>query len=185
MSTDRLTSQMRGLDISKPATSSSSSQHPQQQPRLAPVLKKYMNPALAASRPPNQGPSIYAEQQASGSAAMRGPLLKLAGINVDRLAPTHGSSSPSGKKPVAHTAHGVHGPAHATSSRIMTSTVPSQAPKKVPVVNVNDMPIGKYDGGLEREEREIVRMQGGREVADYTGKILDVDSGNKTIGDKK
>jgi hypothetical protein len=67
----------------------------------------------------------------------------------------------------------------------MTSTVPSQAPKKVPVVNVNDMPIGKYDGGLEREEREIVRMQGGREVADYTGKILDVDSGNKTIGDKK
>ncbi len=105
-------------------------------------------------------------------------MLKLAGVNVDRLpAPV----SPS-KKLVAHTAHGVHGPAHATTSRMQTSTLPTQAMKKIPQVTVNDVPIGKYDGGLEREEREMMRSMGGREVADYTGKVLDMESGNKAVG---
>jgi aurora kinase len=95
------------------------------QGRLKPmILNRYCSPAF--QRPPNTGLAARSAeqdaQQAQGqhrtthgvyNESARGPLLKLAGINVPVPG---GTASPA--KPKQYVAHGVHGPAHGTSSRL-------------------------------------------------------------------
>jgi hypothetical protein len=104
------------------------------QGRLKPmIMNRYCSPAF--QRPANTGLQARAAEQearsqtgaaAGGAAAVsgtstsyqesaRGPLLKLAGINVP-VSSTSGTASPG--KPKQYVAHGVHGPVHGTSSRL-------------------------------------------------------------------
>ncbi len=178
-----MASLMAGLALNAPP-SSPSSKHPNNHHsssdgnRLPPVLKKYMNPGLV--RPPNTGlsnhvPSGYGESQ-------RGPLLKLAGVNVPASSPARRSilksgqnTSPPGKphhKPSLsqHTAHGLHGPAHSTASRAMSSSIHPHHATHPTTSGVRKVEIGKYDGGLEVDEA-------GREaVTGDAAKILEMDS---------
>ncbi|TXT13366.1 hypothetical protein VHUM_00733 [Vanrija humicola] len=131
--------------------------------RLPPLMKKYMNPGLV--RPPNSGlASHHAEAQ-------RQALLSLAGVNVSKekapaAATPKGAKSPEhhGKKAV-HTAHGIHGPAHASANRAGASAL-GQPPLH--------RSIGKYDGGLEADEA------GKEAVTGESAKILELDSGSAT-----
>ncbi|KAK4687841.1 hypothetical protein P7C73_g2291, partial [Tremellales sp. Uapishka_1] len=114
--------------------------------RLPPVLKKYMNPSM--QRPPNAALASHHSQsqsqpqsQSHYGESQRGPLLKLAGLNV--------SSKPSSPNPklVQHTAHGLHGPAHSTTSRVLSSSlhpVHTTHPTARPEIK-----LGDYDGGFE------------------------------------
>ena len=146
--------------------------------RLPPVLKKYMNPGLV--RPPNTGLSTHSSQAYGES--QRVPLLKLAGVNVPFNSPKRHSTlkqpfnaSPPGKphhKPSLsqHTAHGLHGPAHSTSSRALSSSINPFHTTHPNASGIRKHEIGKYDGGLEADEV-------GREaVTGDTAKLLDMDS---------
>ncbi|RSH91012.1 spindle assembly checkpoint kinase [Saitozyma podzolica] len=145
-----LTNMMSGLSLGGPGQASpSAKQHHSSSTnnapngnRLPPVLKKYMNPGLV--RPPNTGLASAASQshsqQAYGESA-RGPLLKLAGVNVPMSTHHQGSGGSSGASKSSHhlsgspggkghkhslsqhTAHGLHGPAHSTSSRALASSL--------------------------------------------------------------
>lgn len=179
----------------QPSGSSSSSQaqaHGAQGNRLPIVLKKYMNPNL--TRPPNTGLATHASGSSSSSIdPARGPLLKLAGINVDSP-PRSGSgkySSPRGKGKSSigvHTAHGLHGPAHSTAGRAMASAISSHTTHQVVVPSAlkkvekteraerekGDGGIGKYDGGLEADEAKR------EEVTGEAGRLLEMDSGSSS-----
>lgn len=146
--------------------------------RLPPLMKKYMNPGLV--RPPNAGlASHHAEAQ-------RQALLSLAGVNVSKEKPA--SSTPKGagpkspepqqqhKKPThaAHTAHGIHGPAHASAARSHASSIaqPASHAAVSASAGAGQRGIGKYDGGLEADEasKEVVTGE--------SAKILEMDSGS-------
>ena len=145
--------------------------------RLPPVLKKYMNPGLV--RPPNtglanHGTNPYGESQ-------RGPLMKLAGVNVPTNSPARhsmlkpvraGSTGKSHHKPSLsqHTAHGLHGPAHLTSSRALSSSINPHHATHPTAGGIRKVEIGKYDGGLEADEA-------GRDaVTGDSAKLLEMDS---------
>ncbi|KAL1408184.1 spindle assembly checkpoint kinase [Vanrija albida] len=136
--------------------------------RLPPLMKKYMNPGLV--RPPNAGlASHHAEAQ-------RQALLSLAGVNVSKE-PKGSSSTPKGAKSPErkpHTAHGIHGPAHASAARAGASSItqPSSHAAVSAAAGAGQRGIGKYDGGLEVDEasKEVVTGE--------SAKILDMDSGS-------
>lgn len=152
--------------------------------RLPVTMKKYMNPGLV--RPPNTGLASHHAQQSSSSShatygeSARAPLLKLAGVNVDSPPRTHKYSSPKGKGKTSlqHTAHGLHGPAHSTTGRALSSAINPNNPhqtlktKEQRDKDAASAGIGKYDGGLEVDEA-------GREaVTGEAAKILELDSGS-------
>ncbi|KAK1925790.1 serine/threonine-protein kinase 12 (aurora-B) [Papiliotrema laurentii] len=156
--------------------------------RLPVTMKKYMNPGLV--RPPNTGLASHHAQQSSSSShatygeSARAPLLKLAGVNVDSPPRTHKYSSPKGKGKTSlqHTAHGLHGPAHSTTGRALSSAINPNNPhqtlktKEQRDKDAASAGIGKYDGGLEVDEA-------GREaVTGEAAKILELDSGSAAGG---
>jgi aurora kinase len=177
-----LTNMMSGLSLGGPGQASpSAKQHHSSSTnnapngnRLPPVLKKYMNPGLV--RPPNTGLASAASQshsqQAYGESA-RGPLLKLAGVNVPMSTHHQGSGGSSGASKSSHhlsgspggkghkhslsqhTAHGLHGPAHSTSSRALASSLnPHHATHQTAAATasatasagVRKVDLGRYDG---------------------------------------
>ncbi|WVF69130.1 hypothetical protein IAT40_003904 [Kwoniella sp. CBS 6097] len=187
-----------GQNIGSASSSSSSAAgqtQTQTQNRLPPLLKKYMNPGLV--RPPNTGlASASSSASISGhhphGDLQRGPLLKLAGVNVP-VSSHHPSTkagsaavSPSGKGKAGlsqHTAHGIHGPAHSTSSRALSSSMNPNAAKYPAVTAAHSaaasasraMELGKYDGGLEAD------VEGKEGVTGQAAKILEMESAGGTI----
>lgn len=158
-----------------------SSHSSQSQNRLPPVLKKYMNPGLV--RPPNSGLANNNHPSSSYSdPSSRGPLLTLAGVNVSY--PKSGTVSPVSKSKGAigyHSAHGIHGTAHATSSRAMASSTNTDAPKHAMATssahvmnsaseNGKSLELGRYDGGLEEDEANH------GDVSGPTAKMLELSS---------
>jgi aurora kinase len=165
--TEKLSHQLRGLAINSapshidsipssshnnnamlPTKSSASGSRPPVQ------MKKFMNPI------PQRQQNPYAE---SGKSAM----MRLAGVPNPERVPLGSSNAanPSGTGSPArahvkgvHTAHGVHGPAHSSTGRLLTSTLGPQ--KKVPTASstlagasVKDgKDFGKYDIGVNRDE---------------------------------
>ncbi|WWC62733.1 uncharacterized protein I303_105330 [Kwoniella dejecticola CBS 10117] len=178
-----LSSMMSGLSLhgAGPASPSpvgrSTNPNGSSQNRLPPVLKKYMNPGLV--RPPNTGLGSTSTANGYGE-SQRGPLMKLAGINVPiQLKST--TASPSGKLK-QHTAHGLHGPVHSTSSRALSSSLNPNASKH-PVAGSHHtsqsqskaLDLGRYDGGLEAD------VEGKEVVTGESAKILELDSGSSGI----
>lgn len=144
------------------------------------TMKKYMNPDLV--RPPNTGLANHHSSASSSSAnpGARGPLLKLAGLNVESPPRNGKFSSPKGKGKSSigvHTAHGIHGPAHSTTNRAMASAInahpvhPTAVGGAVKKVEKPDAGIGKYDGGLELDEANSQAVTG------ESAKLLEMDSG--------
>lgn len=166
-------------DAASSATTTASSS------RLKPVImSRYCSPAFA--RPANTGLAARAADQAAQSAAsshltasassstynesVRGPLLKLAGINV---AVPSNTASPG--KPKQYVAHGVHGPAHGTSSRL-GAMGPSAADAAIKAqggharmhaaaagqgaAGQSKSGLGSYDGGFESDVRDREVPQG-------------------------
>lgn len=138
---------------------------PQQQGggRLQPVLKKYMNSNFV--RPANTGLAASSSGTALSQENQRAALMKLAGVN------TAGGyagkpQSPAGKGKVSinqHTAHGLHGPAHSTTSRALSGKIdPFHSSHQS--VTAQKGGIGKYDGGLETdaEGKEVVTGESAR-----------------------
>lgn len=149
---------MSGLSLDTKQQAASSSRP--QGDRLAPVLKKYMNKDIV--RPPNTGLSASAAGNAISQEQRRIALMKLAGHNTANGVPgkSAGGGSPAGKGKISinqHTAHGLHGPAHATSSRALSGKIEPYHPTHPSAVAAKNG-IGKYDGGLEAdaEGKEIV-----------------------------
>ncbi|WWC88511.1 uncharacterized protein L201_003422 [Kwoniella dendrophila CBS 6074] len=192
MSSQPLYSMMGGLSLGDGAPPSPSPMNRQtnnghssssSQNRLPPVLKKYMNPGLV--RPPNTGlptsssSSTNTHNNGYGE-SQRGPLLKLAGINVPMQSKST-TNSPSGKLK-QHTAHGLHGPAHSTSSRTLSSSINPNVPKHSSTIQQNSssttkgFELGKYDGGLEAD------VEGKDGVSGEAAKLLALDSGSATAG---
>ncbi|KAK8858696.1 hypothetical protein IAR55_002925 [Kwoniella newhampshirensis] len=140
------------------------------QNRLPPVMKKYMNPGLF--RPPNTGLATASSSSTYGE-TQRGPLMRLAGVNVPHH-PKPGQGSPMAKpKPslTQHTAHGLHGPAHSTSSRALSSSMNPNAAKHPSASTARIIDVGKYDGGFEVDEP-------GREtITGDAAKVLEMNSG--------
>ncbi|OCF30442.1 AUR protein kinase [Kwoniella heveanensis CBS 569] len=153
------------------------------QNRLPPVLKKYMNPGLV--RPPNTGLASGSSASAGYGDSQRGPLLKLAGVNVpvsshhpSKAGSAVGSPSGKGKSGLSqHTAHGIHGPAHSTSSRALSSSMNPNAAKhpSAAASASRAMELGKYDGGLEAD------AEGKDVVTGEAAKILEMESAGGTI----
>lgn len=131
------------------------------------VLKNYMNPALLQQRSQQPGASAHAEK-----------MMKLAGVPLASALPSQPNYMPSpskaGKMPTKtqHVAHGVHGPAHSTTSRVLTSSI-LPAKKVAPTNNTlgvpmsKDVQFGKYDGGLKMDGEDPVRQ--GEVVARHSG----------------
>ncbi|ORY25929.1 kinase-like domain-containing protein [Naematelia encephala] len=172
-----LASMMQGMSLNAPSSPSAKHNPQPGQNRLPAVMKKYMHPGL--TRPPNTG------LLAHGTESQRGPLLKLAGINTNPQ-PSHPGSkhqptSPPGKHKYSlsqHTAHGIHGPAHSTTSRALASSInPHQQVHRTNSVAAGpkgDAGIGKYDGGLEADEAKKESVHG------ESAKILEMDSGSSS-----
>ncbi|WVW84821.1 hypothetical protein I302_106856 [Kwoniella bestiolae CBS 10118] len=180
MSSQPLSQMMGGLSLGNgggppspsPAGRSHTNTNSSSQNRLPPVLKKYMNPGLV--RPPNTGltsssSSVYGESQ-------RGPLLKLAGINVP-VSSKSTTNSPAGKLK-QHTAHGLHGPVHSTSSRALSCSINPNVPKHPGAAQASSskgLDLGKYDGGLEAD------VEGKEVPTGESAKLLEMDSGSGGI----
>lgn len=170
----------RGSKSQQAGKTQESSHSSQSQNRLPPVLKKYMNPGLV--RPPNSGLANNSHPSSSCSDTSRGPLLTLAGVNVSY--PKSGALSPTSKFKGAsgyHSAHGIHGPAHSTSSRAMASSINPGASKHSAVTssahitnsaseNCKSLELGRYDGGLEEDEANH------GDVSGPTAKMLELSS---------
>lgn len=154
-----LSSMMSGLTLDSKQQAASSSRQQQQGERLAPVLKKYMNKDIV--RPANTGLSASASGNTISQEQRRIALMKLAGHNTaDGVPGKLAGGSPSSKGKISinqHTAHGLHGPAHATSSRALSGKIEPYHPTH-PSAAAAKNGIGKYDGGLEAdaEGKEIV-----------------------------
>lgn len=168
--TEKLSHQLRGLAISSAPshnelipsssnnnnamlpTKSSSAANGGSRPPVQ--MKKFMNPI------PQRQQNPYAE---SGKSAM----MRLAGVpNPERLPlGSSNAANPSGTGSPArahikgvHTAHGVHGPAHSSTGRILTSTLGPQ--KKVPTSSSalagtsgkDGKDFGKYEVAVNRDE---------------------------------
>lgn len=174
---------MDSLSIAGSGTSNSSSGRPAASSnaaagnnRLPPLMKKYMNPGLV--RPPNSGlASHHAEAQ-------RAALLNLATANPT-APPAHssavgkssgGSPPPKPKASLQHTAHGLHGPAHATAARTQASAISSNAghpsASSAAAAAVRKVDIGKYDGGFETDAADHEAPTG------EAAKLLEMDSGS-------
>ena len=156
---------MAGLSIDKPAPPA----RPQTAQRLPPVMKKFMNPDYV--RPPNSGLAASSSGTQLSAENQRAALFKLAGVN------TAGTQlgklqSPAGKGKLSinqHTAHGIHGPAHATSSRALSGKIdPFHTSHQA--VAAQKSGIGKYDGGLEAD------MEGKEVVTGDSARILEMQS---------
>nr|ODN89854.1 AUR protein kinase [Cryptococcus depauperatus CBS 7855] len=202
MSSQNVSSLMAGLSLLGPpspggsktqptnkAYTQSSSLSAQSQNRLPPVLKKYMNPGLV--RPPNSA----LNSSSSAYSDSRGPLLTLAGVNVAHPKLNPGSSvNKSNTSLGQHTAHGIHGPAHATSSRTMASAL---NPSSKHASNTSSgtgavggsgrgMELGKYDGGLEEDEAKYSEATGPGakilELSSATGGAIELSLPSFTIG---
>ena len=97
--------------------------------------------------------------------------MKLAGMNTaDGLSSK--PSSPAGKGKVSlsqHTAHGLHGPAHATSSRALSGKIEPVRSTHAAASDVKSG-IGRYDGGLETD------AEGKEVVTGDAARILDMQS---------
>ena len=91
------------------------------------------------------------------------PLLKLAGVNVPSPA-----RQTSGKYK-QHTAHGIHGPAHSTNKRLSSSSH-HQGQTAAAAGGMKKVELGRYDGGLEADEKEDVG------VAGEASRVLEMDS---------
>ena len=160
--TTGLTTAKTSSSSTQSTTSTSTSTTTGSTNRLPPVMKKYMNPDLI--RPPNTGlKSTY-----QGSEASRGPLLKLAGLNVPSPARPKQSLG-KGKPGQAHTAHGLHGPAHSTTTRRVSSSIGThQRHASVSNPAVSKKPeVGKNDGEGD-EEKDAARAE--------SMKILELES---------
>ncbi|WVQ65647.1 uncharacterized protein L199_003825 [Kwoniella botswanensis] len=183
MSTQPLAQMMGGLSLgagggppspSPVGRSHTNNNQSSSQNRLPPVLKKYMNPGLV--RPPNTGLTSSSSTNNNYGESQRGPLMKLAGINVP--VSTKQTNSPAGKLK-QHTAHGLHGPVHSTSSRALSSSINPNIPKypssTTQTTSSKGMELGKYDGGLEAdvEDKEVVTGE--------SAKLLEMDSGSAGI----
>ncbi|WVR06452.1 hypothetical protein IAU60_003483 [Kwoniella sp. DSM 27419] len=182
MSSQPLHSMMSGLSLGPGAPGSPSpaprgqanqpSSSGSQQNRLPQALKKYMNPGLV--RPANTGLANHTQYAQS----QRDPLMKIAGYNVPYQGTKSAANSPSGKpKPSLsqHTAHGIHGPAHSTSSRTM-SVNPNTVKHASTTSASRAMELGKYDGGLEAD------AEGKEVVTGESARILEMESGGISGG---
>jgi aurora kinase len=144
---------MAGLSIDK----SAAPPRPQAGQRLPPVLKKFMNPDYV--RPANSGLAASSSGTQLSADSQRAALFKLAGVNTAGLS-LGKPQSPAGKGKLSinqHTAHGIHGPAHSTTSRALSGKIdPFHASHQT--VAAQKSGIGKYDGGLEAdaEGKEVV-----------------------------
>lgn len=171
----------KGPKVQQAGKIQGSSHSSQSQNRLPSVLKKYMNPGLV--RPPNSALANNNHPSSSYSdPSSRGPLLTLAGVNVSY--PKSGTVSPASKSKGAigyHSAHGIHGAAHATSPRAMASSVNPGAPKHAIATssahvmnsaseNGKSLELGRYDGGLEEDEANH------GDVSGPTAKMLELSS---------
>lgn len=159
--------------------------------RLPPVMKKYMNPNLV--RPANTGLAAHSTATTNSyNDSQRGPLLKLAGVNVpeqsrhssipkavnnnnnnnNNVGSPAKSHAPPKHSISQHTAHGIHGPAHSTTSRALSSSInPHHSTHPTVASAVRKVDIGKYDGGFEADEA------GKEVVTGEAAKILEMDSG--------
>lgn len=149
---------MEGLSLaSRPAPPSPRSTPSSNSNRLPPLMKKYMNPGLI--RPPNAGLASHHEQ------AQRAALLDLAGVNTAIPKPSASKGSP--RKPTQHTAHGIHGPAHATAARTQASSI---VPASTHVRKAEKDAFGTYDGGFEAD------VEGKETVTGEAAKVLELQS---------
>lgn len=135
--------------------------------RLPPVMKKYMNAGLV--RPPNTGLASLASASSNNAntayqEAQRGPLMKLAGVPRQSKSP----ASPRALATKQYTAHGIHGPAHATSSRAAASSI--AGPTNHQPIAAKKFEFGQYDGGLEADA-EVAETVGGE-----AARLLEMDS---------
>lgn len=157
---------MAGLSIDKTAPPPP---RPQGGQRFPPVLKKYMNPDYV--RPANSGLAASSSGTQLSTETQRAAFFKLAGVNTAGGA-IGKPQSPAGKGKLSinqHTAHGIHGPAHATSSRAVSGKIdPFQATHQT--VAAQKSGIGKYDGGLEAD------MEGKEVVTGDSARILEMQS---------
>jgi len=157
---------MAGLSIDKTAPPPP---RPQAGQRLPPVLKKFMNPDYV--RPANSGLAASSSGTQLSTENQRAAFFKLAGVNTAG-GPLGKPQSPAGKGKLSinqHTAHGIHGPAHATSARAQSGKLdPFQATHQT--VAAQKSGIGKYDGGLEAD------MEGKEVVAGDSARILEMQS---------
>ncbi|CAK9784356.1 kinase-like protein [Cutaneotrichosporon oleaginosum] len=133
--------------------SHASQSQPSQSNRLPPLMKKYMNPHLV--RPPNTGLESHsrAALQALADNATASSTASASAI------PQKTRTSP--RKPTQHTAHGIHGPAHATAARTQASSL---VPKE------RKMDLGTYDGGFERDVADVETITG------EAAKVLELQS---------
>lgn len=159
---------MEGLSLNgRTATPSSPRSTPSSNNnRLPPLMKKYMNPGLV--RPPNAGLASHHEQ------AQRAALLDLAGVNT-AVPKSHtsgkGGVSGSPRKPTVHTAHGIHGPAHATAARTQASSIqPSSTHASAAPSSSRKVDLGTYDGGFEAD------VEGKETVTGEAAKVLELQS---------
>jgi aurora kinase len=153
-----VTAMMAGLTIDK--------QPPPPRPqgeRLQPVLKKYMNQDFI--RPANTGLAAASSGTHLSQEKQRAAMFKLVGVNSSGGLLSK-PSSPAGKGKLSinqHTAHGIHGPAHSTTSRALSGKIdPNQASHQA--VAAQKSGIGRYDGGLEAdaEGKGVVRGESAR-----------------------
>lgn len=181
-----------------------SQQQGSSQNRVPSVLKRYMNPGL--TRPPNTGLAALSSAQAE---SIRGPLFKIAGVNNPPSSSTtttstsaapsqsrtngqqfvtnnhkdnHASSPRTKLSLTKHTAHGLHGPAHSTTSRALSSALNPHAtghPSASAATTTSSSAagskggIGKYDGGLEADDvgKEVVNSEAAK-VLELDGWVL-------------
>jgi aurora kinase len=117
-------------------------------------MKKYMNPHLV--RPPNAG--LESHNRAA---------LQALADNATASAIPQKKTSP--RKPTQHTAHGLHGPAHATASRTQASAI-APSTHGAPVKEGRKMDLGTYDGGFERDVADA------EDVTGEAAKVLELQS---------
>ncbi|GHJ87225.1 hypothetical protein NliqN6_3627 [Naganishia liquefaciens] len=170
--TEKLAHQLRGLALSSapnhldpfhsssnngtlPTKTASSSSSSNSRPPVQ--MKKFMNPI------PQRQQNPYAESQ-------KAAMMRLAGVPAERLPlGSSNAGNPSGGGSPArthikgvHAAHGVHGPAHSSTGRIMTSTLGPQ--KKVPSTSATlatNLKEGKYETGGRADENTPIGMGSG------------------------
>lgn len=98
--------------------------------------------------------------------------MKLAGINTaDGVSSKPGSPAGKGKVSLSqHTAHGLHGPAHATSSRALSGKIEPTRSTHANAASDPKSGIGRYDGGFETD------AEGKEVVTGDAAKILEMQS---------
>ncbi|BEJ17090.1 hypothetical protein CspHIS471_0604910 [Cutaneotrichosporon sp. HIS471] len=144
---------MENLSLNPRAAPSSPRSQPSASNRLPPLMKKYMNPQLV--RPPNAGLESHSRTA-------------LQALADNATASSIPKKSP--RKPTQHTAHGIHGPAHATSARSQASAINPGSRD-----GGRKMDLGTYDGGFERDVADVETVTG------EAAKLLEMQSAGGTI----